>query len=198
MQTTYTFNYSSYIQLAILIASILAKYMINKKAGVTGWYALIPFYSTYLLYKYADRPGSYFIVLIASTIGTILFAIGSFILIFSAFYDLSSSEDFMIEFEEETEIVELTPVFASHQSLGLILMGIALIILIIALVFKYKQCKGLAYNFGAGNGFAIILLIFQFIGLLIIALDSEYQYKVNQYYDDDQDGILDYNGGYDQ
>ena len=63
IQTTSEMNY---YPMLIGLIMIVEKFYINKKANQPGWYAIIPFYSDYLLFKYADRPKDYFKHLIAS------------------------------------------------------------------------------------------------------------------------------------
>ena len=51
------------MELIFYVIGIIGKWMINKKVGKKGWYALIPFYSDYLIFDYADHANIYFIIL---------------------------------------------------------------------------------------------------------------------------------------
>lgn len=50
------------VSLAIFILQIVAKWKIFDKAGEHGWAALIPFYSTYVLYKITWENGLFFLL----------------------------------------------------------------------------------------------------------------------------------------
>lgn len=50
------------VSLAIFILQIVAKWKIFNKAGEHGWAALVPFYSTYVLYKITWENGLFFLL----------------------------------------------------------------------------------------------------------------------------------------
>lgn len=50
------------ISLVFMILQIVAKWKIFSKAGEHGWAALIPFYSTYVLYKITWENGLFFLL----------------------------------------------------------------------------------------------------------------------------------------
>lgn len=50
------------VSLAIFILQIVSKWKIFDKAGEHGWAALIPFYSTYVLYKITWENGLFFLL----------------------------------------------------------------------------------------------------------------------------------------
>ena len=50
------------VSLAIFILQIVAKWKIFDKAGERGWAALVPFYSTYVLYKITWENGLFFLL----------------------------------------------------------------------------------------------------------------------------------------
>lgn len=50
------------VSLVIFILQIVAKWKIFDKAGERGWAALVPFYSTYVLYKITWENGLFFLL----------------------------------------------------------------------------------------------------------------------------------------
>ena len=57
------------------IIAVIPLWQIFKKAGEPGWKALIPLYSTYMLYKISWKPSMFWITLLLSVIGAILMSL---------------------------------------------------------------------------------------------------------------------------
>lgn len=63
----------SLISLAFAILFIIASWKLLEKFGEKPWKALIPFYNVYLIYKYTWKKGAFWVYLIATLAGDILF-----------------------------------------------------------------------------------------------------------------------------
>ena len=80
MSTYYTImnmidGFESVINLAVMVLTIIASWIMYAKAGEPGWAAIVPFYSSYVKFKIAGKKKlfwGYLVACIASIAGCIL------------------------------------------------------------------------------------------------------------------------------
>lgn len=125
----------------LAVFSIIAYWIIYKKAGEKGWKCLIPFYNDYILYKFAWKTKYFFILLPF----TLIYLADNFIHRF--FLDLLFGNNLMIEV------------------LSILLAICILAFLVINIIKKVKLAKA----FGRGVPFALGLIFVEPIFVMILA-----------------------------
>jgi hypothetical protein len=154
----YTVNaFSSFINLVILVMTIISFWFIFEKANEAGWKSLIPFYNSYVMYKISGKKNLFWIWLVAiivdfiAIIGVIVAVIFLIASIFSNEYDWA------------------LPLLIGCSILSLA-SGIA------ALVVRILQCVGLTKAFRISAGYAVGLVLIPVVFYCIIAFNSNMKY----------------------
>ncbi len=155
---SYTVNaFSSMINLAVLVLTVIAYWMVFEKAGEAGWKALIPFYNEYILFKVSGKKDLFWWKLGAQILGiiaSIVMVVAGVFLIMSLFGgDYGFSYGLF---------------FGSCAVLAL--TGIA------GLILRIFQCIGLTKAFGISGGYAVGLVLIPVVFYCILAFSSNMRY----------------------
>ncbi len=149
--------FSSMINLAVLVLTVIAYWMVFEKAGEAGWKALIPFYNEYILYKVSGKKNLFWWQLACQILGiiaSIVMVVAGIFLIISLFggdYDYSYGLFF-----------GSCAVLAATAIAGLVL--------------RIFQCIGLTKAFGISGGYAVGLVLIPVVFYCILAFSSNMRY----------------------
>ena len=183
MSTYYTImsmidGFESFINLAVMVLTIIASWIMYAKAGEHGWAAIVPFYSSYVRFKIAGKKKLFWGYLVA-TIGII---VGCIILMYEIIASGLSvmTSDYMGSYYDSTYGYAGSRIGAH---MGMLIFAVILIIaaMIVALVMSILCCVGLSHAFGKGAGFACGLIFLNVIFVCIIAFNKKIVYVGNGY-----------------
>ena len=183
MSTYYTImsmidGFESFINLAVMVLTIIASWIMYAKAGEPGWAAIVPFYSSYVRFKIAGKKKLFWGYLVA-TIGII---VGCIILMYEIIASGLSvmTSDYMGSYYDSTYGYGVSSI-GNHM--GMLIFAVILIIaaMIVALVMSILCCVGLAHAFGKGAGFACGLIFLNVIFVCIIAFNKKIVYVGDGY-----------------
>ena len=159
MSTYYTImsmidGFKSFINLAVMVLTIIASWIMYAKAGEHGWAAIVPFYSSYVKFRIAGKQKLFWGYLVAS-IASIAGCMGSY---YDSTYGYAGNR------------------IGAHM--GMLIFAVILIIaaMIAAAVMNILCCVGLAHAFGKGAGFACGLIFLNVIFICIIAFNKNIVY----------------------
>jgi len=138
-----------------------------RKSGNPWWSQLIPFYSTYVLFKMGKRPILFWIYLPFQILSSMLKSL------VSSNGDSNDFTRFLTSFYAPV-IQKIYGLFGDDAAGWL--PAVAAVISIFVLVLYADLCISIAKAFGKGAGFGIGLLILPFICWAILAFDSSVQY----------------------
>ena len=183
MSTYYTImsmidGFKSFINLAVMVLTIVASWIMYAKAGEHGWAAIVPFYSSYVKFRIAGKQKlfwGYLVASIASIAGCILLM---YEIIASGLSVMTSS--YMGSYYDSTYGYAGSRIGAH---MGMLIFAVILIIaaMIVALVMSILCCVGLSHAFGKGAGFACGLIFLNVIFVCIIAFNKKIVYVGNGY-----------------
>ena len=183
MSTYYTImsmidGFKSFINLAVMVLTIIASWIMYAKAGEHGWAAIVPFYSSYVRFKIAGKKKLFWGYLVA-TIGII---VGCIILM----YEIIASGLSVMTSSYMGSYYDSTYGYAGSRigaHMGMLIFAVILIIaaMIVALVMSILCCVGLSHAFGKGAGFACGLIFLNVIFVCIIAFNKKIVYVGNGY-----------------
>ena len=183
MSTYYTImsmidGFKSFINLAVMVLTIVASWIMYAKAGEPGWAAIVPFYSSYVRFKIAGKKKLFWGYLVA-TIGII---VGCIILM----YEIIASGLSVMTSSYMGSYYDSTYGYAGSRigaHMGMLIFAVILIIaaMIVALVMSILCCVGLSHAFGKGAGFACGLIFLNVIFICIIAFNKKIVYVGNGY-----------------
>ena len=153
--TTSTNPISSLISLAICVISIIGLWKIFTKAGEKGWKAIIPIYSSYILFKISGKK------FVGYLVATIILIIAYFVMMVGSVGMIAGG------------------LSGSAEAAGgmAVVTGIASIVVlvcaIIVLVIHAKLCGALSRSFGHGGGFAAGLFFLSPIFYMILGFNQD-------------------------
>ena len=171
-------GFEAFINLAVMVLTIIASWIMYAKAGEPGWAAIVPFYSSYVRFKIAGKKKLFWGYLVA-TIGII---VGCIILMYEIIASGLSvmTSDYMGSYYDSTYGYGVSSI-GNHM--GMLIFAVILIIaaMIVALVMSILCCVGLAHAFGKGAGFACGLIFLNVIFVCIIAFNKKIVYVGDGY-----------------
>ena len=171
-------GFEAFINLAVMVLTIIASWIMYAKAGEPGWAAIVPFYSSYVRFKIAGKKKLFWGYLVA-TIGII---VGCIILMYEIIASGLSvmTSDYMGSYYDSTYGYAGSRIGAH---MGMLIFAVILIIaaMIAALVMNILCCVGLSHAFGKGAGFACGLIFLNVIFVCIIAFNKKIVYVGNGY-----------------
>ena len=171
-------GFESFINLAVMVLTIIASWIMYAKAGEHGWAAIVPFYSSYVRFKIAGKKKLFWGYLVA-TIGII---VGCIILMYEIIASGLSvmTSDYMGSYYDSTYGYAGSRIGAH---MGMLIFAVILIIaaMIVALVMSILCYVGLSHAFGKGAGFACGLIFLNVIFVCIIAFNKKIVYVGNGY-----------------
>ena len=171
-------GFEAFINLAVMVLTIIASWIMYAKAGEPGWAAIVPFYSSYVRFKIAGKKKLFWGYLVA-TIGII---VGCIILM----YEIIASGLSVMTSSYMGSYYDSTYGYAGSRigaHMGMLIFAVILIIaaMIVALVMSILCCVGLSHAFGKGAGFACGLIFLNVIFICIIAFNKKIVYVGNGY-----------------
>jgi hypothetical protein len=171
-------GFEAFINLAVMVLTIIASWIMYAKAGEHGWAAIVPFYSSYVRFKIAGKKKLFWGYLVA-TIGII---VGCIILM----YEIIASGLSVMTSSYMGSYYDSTYGYAGSRigaHMGMLIFAVILIIaaMIVALVMSILCCVGLSHAFGKGAGFACGLIFLNVIFVCIIAFNKKIVYVGNGY-----------------
>ncbi len=171
-------GFEAFINLAVMVLTIIASWIMYAKAGEPGWAAIVPFYSSYVRFKIAGKKKMFWGYLVA-TIGII---VGCIILMYEIIASGLSvmTSDYMGSYYDSTYGYGGSSI-GNHM--GMLIFAVILIIaaMIAAAVMNILCCVGLSHAFGKGAGFACGLIFLNVIFVCIIAFNKNIVYVGNGY-----------------
>ena len=171
-------GFEAFINLAVMVLTIIASWIMYAKAGEPGWAAIVPFYSSYVRFKIAGKKKMFWGYLVA-TIGII---VGCIILMYEIIASGLSvmTSDYMGSYYDSTYGYAGSRIGAH---MGMLIFAVILIIaaMIAAAVMNILCCVGLSHAFGKGAGFACGLIFLNVIFVCIIAFNKKIVYVGNGY-----------------
>ena len=171
-------GFEAFINLAVMVLTIIASWIMYAKAGEPGWAAIVPFYSSYVRFKIAGKKKLFWGYLVA-TIGII---VGCIILMYEIIASGLSvmTSDYMGSYYDSTYGYGVSSI-GNHM--GMLIFAVILIIaaMIVALVMSILCCVGLSHAFGKGAGFACGLIFLNVIFVCIIAFNKKIVYVGDGY-----------------
>ena len=171
-------GFEAFINLAVMVLTIIASWIMYAKAGEPGWAAIVPFYSSYVRFRIAGKKKLFWGYLVA-TIGII---VGCIILMYEIIASGLSvmTSDYMGSYYDSTYGYAGSRIGAH---MGMLIFAVILIIaaMIVALVMSILCCVGLSHAFGKGAGFACGLIFLNVIFVCIIAFNKNIVYVGNGY-----------------
>ena len=171
-------GFEAFINLAVMVLTIIASWIMYAKAGEPGWAAIVPFYSSYVRFKIAGKKKLFWGYLVA-TIGII---VGCIILMYEIIASGLSvmTSDYMGAYYDSTYGYGVSSI-GNHM--GMLIFAVILIIaaMIVALVMSILCCVGLSHAFGKGAGFACGLIFLNVIFVCIIAFNKNIVYVGDGY-----------------
>lgn len=171
-------GFESFINLAVMVLTIIASWIMYAKAGEHGWAAIVPFYSSYVRFKIAGKKKLFWGYLVA-TIGIIVGCIILMYEIIASGFSVMTS-DYMGSYYDSTYGYGVSSI-GNHM--GMLIFAVILIIaaMIAAAVMNILCCVGLSHAFGKGAGFACGLIFLNVIFVCIIAFNKKIVYVGNGY-----------------
>lgn len=171
-------GFEAFINLAVMVLTIIASWIMYAKAGEPGWAAIVPFYSSYVRFKIAGKKKLFWGYLVA-TIGII---VGCIILM----YEIIASGLSVMTSSYMGSYYDSTYGYAGSRigaHMGMLIFAVILIIaaMIVALVMSILCCVGLSHAFGKGAGFACGLIFLNVIFICIIAFNKNIVYVGDGY-----------------
>ena len=171
-------GFESFINLAVMVLTIVASWIMYAKAGEHGWAAIVPFYSSYVRFRIAGKKKLFWGYLVA-TIGII---VGCIILM----YEIIASGLSVMTSSYMGSYYDSTYGYAGNRigaHMGMLIFALILIIIamIAALVMNILCCVGLSHAFGKGAGFACGLIFLNVIFVCIIAFNKNIVYVGDGY-----------------
>lgn len=171
-------GFKSFINLAVMVLTIVASWIMYAKAGEHGWAAIVPFYSSYVKFRIAGKKKLFWGYLVA-TIGII---VGCIILM----YEIIASGLSVMTSSYMGSYYDSTYGYAGNRigaHMGMLIFALILIIIamIAALVMNILCCVGLSHAFGKGAGFACGLIFLNVIFVCIIAFNKNIVYVGDGY-----------------
>ena len=171
-------GFEAFINLAVMVLTIIASWIMYAKAGEPGWAAIVPFFSSYVRFKIAGKKKLFWGYLVA-TIGII---VGCIILM----YEIIASGLSVMTSSYMGSYYDSTYGYAGSRigaHMGMLIFAVILIIaaMIVALVMSILCCVGLSHAFGKGAGFACGLIFLNVIFICIIAFNKKIVYVGNGY-----------------
>jgi len=171
-------GFKSFINLAVMVLTIVASWIMYAKAGEHGWAAIVPFYSSYVKFRIAGKQKlfwGYLVASIASIAGCILLM-----------YEIIASGLSVMTSSYMGSYYDSTYGYAGNRigaHMGMLIFAVILIIgaMIAALVMNILCCVGLAHAFGKGAGFACGLIFLNVIFICIIAFNKKIVYVGDGY-----------------
>ena len=171
-------GFKSFINLAVMVLTIVASWIMYAKAGEHGWAAIVPFYSSYVKFRIAGKQKlfwGYLVASIASIVGCILLM-----------YEIIASGLSVMTSSYMGSYYDSTYGYAGNRigdHMGMLIFALILIIagMIAALVMNILCCVGLAHAFGKGAGFACGLIFLNVIFVCIIAFNKNIVYVGDGY-----------------
>uniref|UniRef100_UPI00402A0612 DUF5684 domain-containing protein n=1 Tax=Agathobacter rectalis TaxID=39491 RepID=UPI00402A0612 len=183
MSTYYTImsmidGFESFINLAVMVLTIVASWIMYAKAGEHGWAAIVPFYSSYVRFRIAGKQKlfwGYLVASIASIVGCILLM-----------YEIIASGLSVMTSSYMGSYYDSTYGYAGNRigaHMGMLIFAVILIIaaMIAAAVMNILCCVGLSHAFGKGAGFACGLIFLNVIFVCIIAFNKNIVYVGDGY-----------------
>ncbi len=171
-------GFEAFINLAVMVLTIIASWIMYAKAGEPGWAAIVPFYSSYVRFKIAGKKKMFWGYLVA-TIGII---VGCIILMYEIIASGLSvmTSDYMGSYYDSTYGYAGSRIGAH---MGMLIFAVILIIaaMIAAAVMNILCCVGLSHAFGKGAGFACGLIFLNVIFVCIIAFNKNIVYVGDGY-----------------
>ena len=171
-------GFEAFINLAVMVLTIIASWIMYAKAGEPGWAAIVPFYSSYVRFKKKGKKKLFWGYLVA-TIGII---VGCIILMYEIIASGLSvmTSDYMGSYYDSTYGYGVSSI-GNHM--GMLIFAVILIIaaMIVALVMSILCCVGLSHAFGKGAGFACGLIFLNVIFVCIIAFNKKIVYVGDGY-----------------
>ena len=171
-------GFEAFINLAVMVLTIIASWIMYAKAGEPGWAAIVPFYSSYVRFKIAGKKKLFWGYLVA-TIGII---VGCIILMYEIIVSGLSvmTSSYMGSYYDSTYGYAGSRIGAH---MGMLIFAVILIIaaMIVALVMSILCCVGLSHAFGKGAGFACGLIFLNVIFVCIIAFNKNIVYVGDGY-----------------
>ena len=171
-------GFEAFINLAVMVLTIIASWIMYAKAGEHGWAAIVPFYSSYVRFKIAGKKKLFWGYLVA-TIGII---VGCIILM----YEIIASGLSVMTSSYMGSYYDSTYGYAGSRigaHMGMLIFAVILIIaaMFVAFVMSILCCVGLSHAFGKGAGFACGLIFLNVIFVCIIAFNKKIVYVGNGY-----------------
>ena len=171
-------GFEAFINLAVMVLTIIASWIMYAKAGEHGWAAIVPFYSSYVRFKIAGKKKLFWGYLVA-TIGII---VGCIILM----YEIIASGLSVMTSSYMGSYYDSTYGYAGSRigaHMGMLIFAVNLIIaaMFVAFVMSILCCVGLSHAFGKGAGFACGLIFLNVIFVCIIAFNKKIVYVGNGY-----------------
>ena len=171
-------GFKSFINLAVMVLTIVASWIMYAKAGEHGWAAIVPFYSSYVKFRIAGKQKlfwGYLVASIASIVGCILLM-----------YEIIASGLSVMTSSYMGSYYDSTYGYAGNRigaHMGMLIFALILIIaaMIAALVMNILCCVGLSHAFGKGAGFACGLIFLNVIFVCIIAFNKNIVYVGDGY-----------------
>ena len=171
-------GFKSFINLAVMVLTIVASWIMYAKAGEHGWAAIVPFYSSYVKFRIAGKQKlfwGYLVASIASIAGCILLM-----------YEIIASGLSVMTSSYMGSYYDSTYGYAGNRigaHMGMLIFALILIIvaMIAALVMNILCCVGLSHAFGKGAGFACGLIFLNVIFVCIIAFNKNIVYVGDGY-----------------
>lgn len=171
-------GFKSFINLAVMVLTIVASWIMYAKAGEHGWAVIVPFYSSYVKFRIAGKQKlfwGYLVASIASIAGCILLM-----------YEIIASGLSVMTSSYMGSYYDSTYGYAGNRigaHMGMLIFAVILIIaaMIAALVMNILCCVGLAHAFGKGAGFACGLIFLNVIFICIIAFNKNIVYVGDGY-----------------
>ncbi len=156
-------GFSNFLNLAILVLTIIGMWNMFNKAGEPGWGALIPYYRTYLLYKIADMKKAFWIYL-AATLGAIVLAIVFLFVVVGAFVAMIGGNG------------SGAGIVGAFVFIWIFVFAAAITVLVLSIMLSINLAK----VFNLSGGYAVGIFFLPFIFYMIIGLSKNIRYK-NQF-----------------
>lgn len=170
-----TSSFSNLVTLIMAVLVIVGTWKIFEKAGEKGWKAIIPFYNKYTEYKIFWNKNTAVVALILS-IASVFFAFATVITLIVSIFGAAFSAGLSLDSLNTVDANEVMRVLLSS---GLAVLGVALLTLCLSIALKVLDivlCCKIAKSFGKGAGYALGLIFFEPIFLMILGFgDSKFK-----------------------
>ena len=160
-------NFSSFLSIFFVVFSIVCWYKIFEKCGEKGWYAIIPIYNKYIIFKLFMSSKLFFIRLITSIVNII--AIG--FTIFNSIVIVVNTYDSFDNIGPEEVAGLARAVMTEYPIVAFIIFFCFIFIAIIDIITKYNILK----SFSKGLLWFLLYLIFDiFVDAYLAFSNDEY------------------------